>query len=127
MQKELLQDKQLLAFHPKASLCFISRGRVMNVQFKEIIFITRRGGYAFIYTSASYYQTSLSLQEILKDLPINEFFKINRCQIVSLWFMDGMKDKKIKLGKQLLTVTNYYKAKLIARLGEILDNYQPVL
>lgn len=127
MQKELLQDKQILVFHPKASLCFISRGRVMNVQFEEITFITRRGGYAFIYTIVGSYQTSMSLQEILYELPVNEFFRINRCQAISLRFMDGAKDNKIKLGKQLLTITNYYKAKLIARLGEILDNYQPVL
>lgn len=121
MERELIQQEQLVEFHPKTSICFISKSKVVNVPFNEITHISKYGNEVVLYTQTEQYRTKHSLQELLNDLPINDFFKIHRSHIVSLKHMNGVKRKRVKVREYHLPISKYYKVQLCANLAMLLN------
>lgn len=121
MEKELIQQQELQAFQPKTPVCFISRGCVVNVKYEEITHLSKYGNETVVYTVDNSYRTYNSLQEILKGLPVNDFFRVHRLHVVSLKWMEGVIKKKIAVGEFYLPVSECYKVSLLASLKEKLD------
>lgn len=121
MEKELIQQQILLEFYPKTSFTIICKGRVVSISFEVITHVSKYGNETVIYTKGRSYRTYNSLQEILNDLPVNEFFRVHRSHIVSLRVMNGIKRKRIRAGEYYLPVSRYYRVQLLSRLGSILD------
>lgn len=99
----------LLAYIPKTSLTVISAGHVMNIAFADILSIRSQGLYTIIYTAEKEYKTSYSLQELLHDLPILDFFRVSRSRIVCRALLSTV------------FITNHYKLIAIQKLQRILD------
>ena len=124
MEKEIIQQQELLEFHPKTSFIIICKGRVVSIGFDEITHVSKYGGETVIYTKARSYRTYHSLQEILNDLPVNEFFRVHRSHILSLQYMKGIRRNKIMVTQFYLPVTKHYKIQLCKKLAMIIDrNY----
>lgn len=121
MEQELLQQHLLLEFQPKTSFTIISKGRVVSIGFAEITHVSKYGNDVVIYTANEEYRTCHSLQEILNDLPVNEFLRVHRSHIVSLKWMQGVKRTRIVVGGYYIPISKYYQTQMIGRLGNILD------
>lgn len=98
MEKELLQE-QLIKVHPKTSFTILSKGRVVSIQFEKITHISKYGNETVIYTHSGSYKTINSLQEIMNDLPVYDFFRVHRSHITSIRNIDGVKRKRIVVGE----------------------------
>lgn len=122
MEKELIRD-QLLEFEPKTSFTVISKGRVVNIGFAEISHIRKFGSEVIVYASNREYRTKYSLQDIMNELPVNDFFRIHKSHIVSLKHIDGIKRNRVQIGNTFLEMSNYYycKAQMIAELARQLN------
>lgn len=120
MEKQIIQE-QLLEYHPKTSVTVISSGRVVSIGFEELVHIRKFGCEVVIHTDSREYRTKYSLQDILNDLPVNEFFRVHRSHIVSLKNMSVAGRNKVRMGKCIVPVSRYYKMQMIKRLGEILE------
>jgi len=120
MEKELIQEK-LIEFKQKTSFTVISKGRVVSIEFNEVTHISKFGYEVVIYTCNREYRTRYSLQEIMKDLPVSDFFRVHKSHIVSLKHMSGIKRKRAKVGEYYLPVSKYYRLLMIKRLEEMLE------
>lgn len=120
MEKQIIKE-QLLEYHPKTSLTVISSGRVVSICFNELIHIRKFGSEVVIHTGNREYRTKYSLQDILNDLPVNEFFRVHKSHIVSLKKMSVVGRNKIRIGARIVPVSKYYKMQMIQGLGEMLE------
>lgn len=120
MEKELT-IAQLQTIQPAQAFTLICGGRVVRVMFADIVRIARCGSQAMIYTSNSIYQTHRSLQDLLNDLPAQQFFRVNRCHIVALNKVTRFTKRKVFIQGQVIAQTDYYRKQLIAELRWILE------
>ena len=120
MEQQIIQNK-LLVYHPKTSLTVISKGRVVSIGFDELVHIRKLGCEVVIHTENRDYRTRYSLQDILNDLPVNEFFRVHKSHIISLKNLRCVAKDKIRIGERLVPLSNYYRVQMIKRFGEILD------
>jgi len=134
MEAQLIQE-QLLEYKPKTSFAFICKGRVVSIKLDEIAHVSKYGNETVIYMAPAHlnppegrtehsiksYRTGHSLQEILNDLPVNDFFRVHKSHIISLKHMAGVKKKRIRVGEYYLPVSKYYKAQLCIHLQQILN------
>lgn len=120
METKVLSGR-LIEYTPKTSFTIICKGRVVNIEFSQITHISKYGSETVIYTMTSEYRTKYSLQEIMKELPVNDFFRIHRSHILALHFMNGVKKKRICVGEYLLPISKYYKHQLIKSIQSFID------
>ena len=138
MEQELLQSKGLLEYHPKTSFAILSKGRVVSIRINEITHVSKCGNETVIYTATlsscapnlsvvseggTCYKTFHSLQEIMNDLPVNDFCRIHKSHIVSLRCINEVKKKRIQVGEYYLPVSTYYKVQLCSSLAMLLDRH----
>ena len=116
-----MKDANLLQFYPKNSFTVISKGRVVNIPFADIIYIKKYANETFIHTTHSIFATCMSLQQLLNDLPVNSFFRIHRSYVVSLPFLKGISRHSLLAGAEVLPISAYYKQQLLAQLKFILS------
>lgn len=107
----------------RSSLCFISKGRVVNVPYASITHISKQGIDTLIYTEVLVYKTHQSLQELLQELPYLQFFRVHRSHIISLEHMRGMQRQRILVGTQRIPFSNYYKKRMLRTITEQLDHH----
>ena len=121
MQPKLLRKGQVLRFDPKSSFTILSKGHVVNLPFSEITLITKQGHETLIHTPDGHWRTYHSLQEILHELPVNDFFRVHKSQVVALRFVEGFDGCRVRVGGQSIPMTNYYRMMLISQLADILN------
>ena len=121
MEKELIMQNELLAVQPKSAITVISKSRIVNIAFDRITHVSKYGYESVIYTGDEQYQTRLSLQEIMNELPVNNFFRIHKSYIISLRHIIGVSKKRIIVGEYSLPASGYYKLQVIKRLQNLLD------
>ncbi|HMU47862.1 MAG TPA: LytTR family DNA-binding domain-containing protein [Chitinophagaceae bacterium] len=122
MEKELIKIK-LLQYKPRTSLTVISGGRVVRIIIKDIIRVAKYANNAIIYTMENEYRTLYSLQEIMNDLPVNDFFRVHRSHIVCLNRITKIEKARIRIGDFKVPVTKYYKSLMAKRLREMLESH----
>lgn len=120
METQVLNNR-LIEYIPKTSFSIICKGRVVNIEFIQITHVSKYGSETVIYTMTGEYRTRYSLQEIMNDLPVNDFFRIHRSHIMALRFMYGVKKKRICVGEYLLPISKYYKSQVIKSIQSFLD------
>lgn len=110
-----------LVIEERKSFSVISKSRVVNIVFEEVTHIRKFGSEAVIYTNEREYRTKLSLQEIMNELPANEFYRVHRSHIISRKFLSCVNGMKIKVRDHFLPISKYYKVQIIAQLGKQLN------
>ncbi len=105
MEKELIHTGTLLKFDPKTSFTILSKGHVVNVHFSEITHISKKGNVTVIHTPTQRWRTYHSLQEILNDLPVNDFFRVHKSQVVALKFNEGYLEGNVIVQGQCIPMT----------------------
>jgi DNA-binding LytR/AlgR family response regulator len=121
MEQQVIHQSGLLEYVPKTSIVIISMGRIISIPITTITHISKSGSTTIIYTTDVSHKTFLSLQELLNDLPVNDFFRVHRSHIMALKYMNGMRRKRIRVGNYDLPVSKYYKYRLINRLQMLID------
>ncbi len=121
MEKELLRNKQVLIYKPVESICFISKGRLENIPMKLIVHIEKYGMETRIHTVCREYITYHSLQELLQELPENDFARVHRSHIVSLGNVIKTERCHLVVNNLSIPMSGYYKELLKNKLGRILE------
>lgn len=121
MEQKIASSLEFLEYIPRQSICFISKGRLENVLMREIIHIEKVSTDTLIRTRQQEFITYHSLQELLRELPENEFARVHRSHIVSLAAVDGFRGDYLRLDKRKVPLTEYYKKQLKIKLGRILE------
>ena len=122
MEKELIKIK-LLLYKPKTSLTVICKSRVVKILFESITHIGKDGNDTVIYSTEGEYRTALSLQDLLRDLPVNEFFKVHPSNVVALRYVTAIRNLHLKVNDQWVPMSAYFKKHLVKALGMMLDRY----
>lgn len=110
-------------FTPATHLVLISGGHVTSIPFSEIVRVSKTGFHLQVFTASNSYSCQTSMEEILKELPLNRFARVHKSHILSL-------DQLHLLGGSV-PFTPYYKKLLIRKLGRLLEQgyrnlYEPV-
>lgn len=121
MEKEITAKENLLKSQPRTSLTVISRSRVVRIMIADIIRLSKHGSHTFIHTYSTVYETLYSLQEIINDLPVNDFFRVHRSHIVCIKRVTRFENSMIKIGDVKVPMTRYYKRQVSRRHGEMLE------
>jgi DNA-binding LytR/AlgR family response regulator len=121
MEQKLARRISLLEYEPKQSICFISKGRLENIPMKSIVHIEKFGMETRIYTSVREYITFHSLQELLQELPVNDFARVHRSHIVSLGNVIKVERCHLAVNYKRIPVSDYYRELLKKKLGRILE------
>lgn len=119
METQIFSDR-LIEYTQKTSFSIICKGRVVNIEFRQITHISKYGSETVVYTMTGEYRTRYSLQEIMNDLPVNDFFRIHRSHILALGFMNGVKKKRVCVGEYFLPISKYYKTQVIKAIQSLL-------
>lgn len=112
---------EFLEYIPRQSICFIIKGRLENVAIKDIVHIEKSANDTVIRTRQQEFITYHSLQELLRELPENEFARVHRSHIVSLSAVLEFRGDHIRLGHRKVPLTAYYKKQIMIKLGRILE------
>lgn len=121
MEQQVALRKGLLEYVPKQSICFISKGRLENIPMASIVHIEKSGMETRIHTVGREFITYHSLQELLQDLPENEFAKVHRSHIVSLDNVRRVERGHLVVKNLRIPLSAYYKELLKKKLGRILE------
>jgi DNA-binding LytR/AlgR family response regulator len=100
-------------FMPAAELVIISRGKFSFVPFREIIRIIKKGNEVSVITATRTYSSCQSLEAILRELPVNQFARVQKSYIISLGHFD--------LLKKTIRISGYFKKELNKKLGSMLE------
>lgn len=121
MEQELKKQHKLFEFIPKESICFICKGRLENIHLQSIVYIEKSGMETRIHTVSREYITYHSLQELLQELPDNDFARVHRSHIVSLGNVRKVEQYHLVINNLRLPVSDNYKELLKRKLGRILE------
>ena len=121
MIDQSIQLPGLMPFKPKTSISFISKGSVISVPFEEIIQISKSGHETLVHTATGSFHSYHRLQELLRDLPVNQFFRIHRSHVINLEQVTGYSKNAVMLGARAFPLTQYYRHQLSQRLKDILN------
>src|SRR6186713_2138682 len=113
---------EVLEYPVKISLTVLSAGRVTAIPFEEIKYIRKYGEHTIIETINLSFKTPLSLQEIMEDLPFNDFFRVSRSAIINGRYITAVHGKKIMIGVTAVPVTRYYKKQMKQRFENMLND-----
>lgn len=105
-------------FIPGSSLTVLSCGRHVSISIASIMQISKYGYETVIYTTTESYRTVHSLQDLLQDLPEDEFHRVHRSHIIALKHIRGVKKKKVIMGEFFVPVSVYYYRILMSYLQE---------
>lgn len=120
MEKQIINEK-LLRYCPKTSLTVISVGRVVSIGFDELVHIRKFGCEVVIYTGSREYRTRYSLQDILNELPVNDFFRVHKSHIISLCQVKTVEKNRIRVGDKWLPFSGYYRTLMTRHQAQLLN------
>lgn len=128
MEQQFIQKDELLKFDPKSSFTILSKGHVVSVGFTDITHVSKHGNETIIHTPYGKWRTYHSLQEILDELPVSDFFRVHKSQVVALKFIDGFEGPYVIVQGKPIPMTHYYRMLLIRQLRDILNQgYQLII
>lgn len=122
-----LTTELLLQFKPRTQLKLLSRGRFIVVDIDKLHRVKRSGQYVFLYTESGQITVQSSLSSILRELPVNEFFKISKSHIVSLHRITRIGRRRVSIGEHSFPFTDYYRERMRKRLGQLAEQHLRIL
>lgn len=103
-------DDEMLIHNPRNDYFFIkTEYRLQKVNYTDILFIEGQGDYLKIHTLAERIMTLQNFKKIEQILPQEDFVRIHRSYIVALAKIDSVEKNRIRIGDQLLPVSDTYR------------------
>ena len=123
--EQLITPSTVHQFTPATAFTLICGGRVVTISFDELVRVEKKGRQALLYTKESIYRTHRSLEEIMKELPVNNFVRITTRHIIALAYVTRFGKNFVFIYDTLLPMTRNYKKQLIRLLGwQLNQSYQ---
>jgi DNA-binding LytR/AlgR family response regulator len=87
-----------------------------RVQIVDIFLIAADGNYVEMHLRNGRVVLRNSISEILRCLPKDIFFMVNRSQAVNILLVDGIGNDEVSIGKRSFTLTRRYRDELLGNL-----------
>jgi DNA-binding LytR/AlgR family response regulator len=106
-----------LAHIPRDLAVFLKDKKgLRRVQLVDIILIAADGNYVELHLRQGRVVLRNSISEILRCLPKDIFFMVNRSQAVNILLVDGIGNDEVSIGKRSFTLTRRYRDELLDNL-----------
>lgn len=100
----------------------LSNGRSARMAFGDITHIAKYAGKAVIYTRAEIYSTKYRLSDIFKMLPTDQFFRINRHQIISIAVISRIYKNRAVVNGDYLLISSEYRVSFYSALEKLVNS-----
>lgn len=88
-----------------------------KIDFSDLLFLEAQGDYVKFVTEERSLMVHGTLKEMLEQLPGNQFERIHKSYIISLWKVDYLEGNLVKVGKNKIPVSLSYREQLLKKLG----------
>ncbi len=126
MGKELIRNNKLLIYKPTNAMCFFSKGQLVNIPIVEITHINKMANETVIYTKTNSYVRYHSLQELLNEPPVNDFFRVHQKHIVNLHSISSVSVNTIKVNGCSISVSAYFKQQLKEEWKDLMKAFRSI-
>ena len=100
-----------------------SSGRSISLAFDAITHISKCADEVIIYTLEENYSTRHSLKEILEVLPGQQFFRINRAQIIAIAFISRIHKNRAVVNGHYLLIASDYRVQFYSALKRLVNDH----
>lgn len=90
-----------------------------RLDFDQILYVETMGDYIRIATPQKKYTVHLTLKALLEKLPPDRFLRIHRSYVVALDKIDSFADNMVSIQKNVLAVSETYRAHLLEKLNAL--------
>lgn len=91
--------------------------RLEKVQFNDILFIAGMRDYRNIVTTGKRIMTLQTFGELEMELPAKQFCRVHKSYIVALDKIETIERERIKIGDELIPISDTFKADFYKRIG----------
>lgn len=91
--------------------------RLVKIMLSDIIFIEGMRDYRCIFTTNGKIITQQTFTSFEKQLPVNQFVRIHKSYLVSLSKIESIEKHRVKIGKELLPVSESNRERFYSKLG----------
>jgi two-component system, LytTR family, response regulator len=91
--------------------------RLERITFSDIVFIEGMGDYRNVQTATKKILTLQTFSDFEKELPANKFCRVHKSFIVSIDKIISIERNRIKIGDNLIPISNSYKERLYNLIG----------
>lgn len=106
--------------HPRDMAVFLKDNKgLRRVMINDLIYLEADGNYVEVYLRGGRVVLRNSMTEVLKCLPENIFFLVNRSQAVNVLLLDGIGTDEVNMGQRSFTLTRRYREDLLRHLNII--------
>lgn len=124
MKKELIHSGEILEYRPTSCVSFILNGQLISLPFDEIIRARTWVAGTIIITEEKSYRCYLTIEELERALPVNDFFRVNPVHILAIRHISGWKERAALVGNRHFSLTKSKRIELTTKLGHLLNtNY----
>lgn len=82
-----------------------SDGQYIKIKLDEVLFFESDRDYIFIHTEKKRYMTLLSLKQLEKDLPTDQFIRVHRSFIIAIKRVDLLEGNQVKIGDRKIPIS----------------------
>jgi DNA-binding LytR/AlgR family response regulator len=113
------EPDEMLIHNPHNQFFFIkTEYRLQKVNYSDILYIEGQGDYLKIITLKENIMTLQTFKRIEEILPEEQFVRIHRSYIISINMIDHIERNRVKIGGELLPVSDSYKDAFFELLGK---------
>ena len=110
-----------MAKHEEKYLSISVKGGVQKLTVSRITFVEVCDHSLFFHTLDGDFESKGSMNDVENELPEEKFFRCNKCYLVNLDYVDGVRDNDIIIGKELVQVSRSRRKELLNRLNDYMN------
>lgn len=110
-----------MAKHEEKYLSISVKGGVQKLTVSRITFVEVCDHSLFFHTLDGDFESKGSMKDVENELPEEKFFRCNKCYLVNLDYVDGVRDNDIIIGKELVQVSRSRRKELLNRLNDYMN------
>lgn len=107
-----------MAKHEEKYLSISVKGGIQKLTVSRITFVEVCDHSLFFHTLDGDFESKGSMKDVENELPEGKFFRCNKCYLVNLDYVDGVRDNDIIIGKELVQVSRSRRKELLNRLND---------
>jgi DNA-binding LytR/AlgR family response regulator len=96
-----------------------SNKKSIQVKFNDIVYIEGLGDYINIYTEKTHWVTNISMKKMEELLPIDQFIRIHKSNIVNLKKIIAIDGNMVEIGNKKLAIGNNYRVDFFAQINKL--------